>query len=157
MTDEMASAMSSLDRETEMAGAFALSADLRTDNRTPLADAIDADAAFLLLALLMSPEPAPTPDDLDCSVIRYKLEGVSCAVSLPEDGPLLAALSKVRPDTSDESDGAISKLRVVGTLNSRAGKSFLSAIVGLFATATAAAPAFPAGCGDGVSAACATF
>ena len=153
MTDEMASAMSSLDRETEMAGAFALSADLRTDNRTPLADAIDADAAFLLLA----PEPAPTPDDLDCSVIRYKLEGVSCAVSLPEDGPLLAALSKVRPDTSDESDGAISKLRVVGTHNSRAGKSFLSAIVGLFATATAAAPAFPDGCGDGVSAVCATF
>ena len=156
MTDEMASAMSSLDREAEMAGAFALSADLRTDNRTPLADAIDADAAFLLLALLLS-DPAPTPDDLDCSVIRYKLEGVSCAVSLPEDGPLLAALSKVRPDTSDESDGAISKLRVVGTLNSRAGKSVLSAIVGLFATATAAAPAFPAGCGDGVSAACATF
>ena len=84
MTEEMASAMS-LDREAEIAGAFALSADLRTDNRTPLADAIDADAAFLLLALLLS-DPAPTPDDLDCSVIRYKLEVVSCAVSLPEDG-----------------------------------------------------------------------
>ena len=139
MTDEMASAMSSLDCEAEMAGAFELSADLRTDNRMPLADAIDAD----------------------CSVIRYKLEGVFCAVGPPEDGPLLAALSKVRPDTSDESDGAISKFTVVGTLNSRAGKSFLSAIVGLFATAaaTAAAPAFPERCGDdgGVSAACAAF
>lgn len=134
MTDEMASAMSSLDREAEMAGVFALSTDLRTDNRMPLADAIDAD----------------------CSVTRYKL-GVSCAVSPPEDGPLLAALSKVRPDTSDESDGAISKFTVVGTLNSRAGKSFLSAIVGLFPTATAAAPAFPAGCGDGISAACAAL
>ena len=129
--------MSSLDCEAEMAGAFELSADLRTDNRMPLADAIDAD----------------------CSVIRYKLEGVFCAVGPPEDGPLLAALSKVRPDTSDEPDGAISKFTVVGTLNSRAGKSFLSAIVGLFAAAAAAAPAFPAGCGDdgGVSAACAAF
>ena len=155
MTDEMTSAMSSLDREAEMAGAFVPPSDLRADNLTPLADAIDADVAFLLLALL-SDEPAPTPDDLDCSVIRYKLEGVSCVTGLPGDEPLLAALlSKVRPDTSDESDGAMSKATVDGTLNSRAGKSFLSAIVGLLATA--AASAFPAGSGDGVSAACAAF